>query len=198
MKWFGDGEKGREFLQRGLAAKDRLIPLMLVGLLLLVLAIPSGGREKQKGSTGETTEKGETEAVSEAQNYVDQLERQLEDVLSQCQGVGRVNVMITLESGAENVVKEDVRTQGSTVMQEDVQGKRQSSSETDSERVTVYSGDGNGAPYVIKEKMPSIAGVLVVAEGGGDSQVAQDVSDAVRALFPVEAHKIKVMKMEKK
>ena len=38
-------------------------------------------------------------------------------------------------------------------------------------------------------------GVLVVAEGGDDPRVISDISDTVMALFRVEAHKIKVVKM---
>ena len=42
---------------------------------------------------------------------------------------------------------------------------------------------------------PEISGVLVVAEGGGRIKTVQEITDAVMALFGVEAHKIKVMKM---
>ena len=50
-------------------------------------------------------------------------------------------------------------------------------------------------PYVIKENMPSIAGVLIIADGADKAEVVQNISDAVKALFDVDAHKIKVMKM---
>ena len=49
-------------------------------------------------------------------------------------------------------------------------------------------------PYVTKEVLPKVEGVLVVAEGGDDPRVISDISDTVMALFRVEAHKIKVMK----
>ena len=50
-------------------------------------------------------------------------------------------------------------------------------------------------PYVTKEVLPKVEGVLVVAEGGDDPRVISDISDTVMALFRVEAHKIKVVKM---
>ena len=37
-------------------------------------------------------------------------------------------------------------------------------------------------------------GVLVVAEGGGNAVVIRDITEAIQALFGVEAHKIKIMK----
>ena len=42
---------------------------------------------------------------------------------------------------------------------------------------------------------PEIEGVLIIADGGGNSAVVQNISEAVLALFRLEAHKIKVMKM---
>ena len=41
----------------------------------------------------------------------------------------------------------------------------------------------------------TIRGVLVVAQGGGDPVIVQNITEAVMALFGIEAHKIKVMKM---
>jgi stage III sporulation protein AG len=38
--------------------------------------------------------------------------------------------------------------------------------------------------------------VLVVAQGGGDSKIKREISDAVMALFPIQAHKIKIVKMQ--
>ena len=41
-----------------------------------------------------------------------------------------------------------------------------------------------------------VTGVLISAEGGDNSVVVRDIQQAVMALFQVEAHKIKVMKMK--
>ena len=55
--------------------------------------------------------------------------------------------------------------------------------------------DTGETPYVVKEIEPEIEGVLVAAEGGGNSQTAKNISEAIMALFDIEAHKIKVMKL---
>ena len=62
---------------------------------------------------------------------------------------------------------------------------------------TVYEKDENGnqVPYVVKELEPEIAGVLIVAEGGGDPVTVNNITEAVMSLFDIDAHKIKVMKM---
>ena len=41
-----------------------------------------------------------------------------------------------------------------------------------------------------------MTGVLVCAQGGGDPVVVQNIQEAVMALFQVDAHKIKIMKMK--
>ena len=139
----------------------------------------------------------ESNFISEAE-YKAQLEEELSRVLSSAYGIGNVKVMITLESGSESVIKEDTKVSNSTVTEEDKQGGVRKTKESSQENTSIYESEGGGsAPYVVKEKMPAIAGVLVVAEGGDKSEVIQNISEAVKALFGVDAHKIKVMKMTK-
>lgn len=44
--------------------------------------------------------------------------------------------------------------------------------------------------------LPNVQGVLVIAQGGDNPIVINNIQEAVVALFQVEAHKIKVMKMK--
>lgn len=104
--------------------------------------------------------------------------------------------MITLKDEGEQKVEKD-RSRNSQNTQEEDGTVVRSNTQQQSQEETVYdegSGSG-GAPFVTKEVVPSVEGVLVVAEGGGNAQVAKNISDAVLALFPVEVHKIKVVKM---
>ena len=99
------------------------------------------------------------------------------------EGVGKVKVMITVSDTGETVVEKDIRTTIDSETQEE----------------TVFVEDNTGSyPYVGKKIMPSIEGIVVVAEGGGNATVAANISNAAMALFPVEAHKIIVVKMSSK
>ncbi len=49
---------------------------------------------------------------------------------------------------------------------------------------------------LFSETTPEIRGVVVVAQGGNDPVIVQQIQEAVMALFHVDAHKIKVMKMK--
>ena len=63
---------------------------------------------------------------------------------------------------------------------------------------TIFEKDakGNQTPWIAQEKYPKVSGVLVIAQGGDSPVVVQNIQEAVQALFQLEAHKIKVMKMK--
>ena len=48
---------------------------------------------------------------------------------------------------------------------------------------------------VQKETLPTVAGVVVVAEGGGNPAAVSEISESVQALLKVEPHRIRVVKM---
>ena len=72
--------------------------------------------------------------------------------------------------------------------------KRQKESAT-TESVLVRK-DGQDTPYLVQILTPEIEGVVVVASGADSGQTDTEIIAAVQALFPVQAHKIRVMKMK--
>lgn len=167
-------------------------------LLLLLLAVVLWPTDTQKKSVSDEKEQPETEGV-EPQNQEERMEEVLADTLSQVKGVGAVRVALTLESTNRKIVEKDIPdTQSSEKRTGD--GESSESTASSKEETTVYEKDGNGTeiPYVISEEFPRIRGVLVVAEGGDQPVVIQEIQEAVMALFDVDAHKIKVMKMKER
>ncbi len=176
-------------LKRG--KKNQWLIVALVGVLILVIAIPVPKKEEtQKVETIETT-------VLEENGQMETLERRLEGVLRKVAGVGKVNVMITRKSSGEKVVEKDRPVTDGSMKEEDGETTSRSTTEKTLEEATVFVQDGQGGqmPYVKEELEPEIQGVIVVAEGGNDPKVIRNITEAVMALFDVEAHKIKVMKM---
>lgn len=188
--------------------KSDWVVVGLVGVLLLVLVIPleneNGSQQESAGSGIEEMKKVEGDNQNQSigttgtteQNYVEYLEENMEEVLSQMEGVGRVEVMITVSDMGESVVEKDRNTVQSVTTETDSAGGDRSVSETSVEETTIYiESDDETYPYIQKEKMPTIEGVVVVAEGGGSSSVVSNISESVKALLPVEVHRIKVVKM---
>lgn len=174
--------------------KNQILIGGLLGVLLLVIAIPVDSGKKKTGDTTNTEQEKGTSEDTDNGVYEKKMERRLTEVLEKMDGVGKVEVMITLKDNGENVVEKDTSVSSQNT-REGESGATQS--QTQSQEETIFSQpQGNGQqPFVSKEVTPQIEGILVVAEGGGNSVVVKNISDAVLALFPVEAHKIKVVKM---
>lgn len=99
--------------------KDQILIFLLVGVLLLIIALPSGG------TTGEerifsNDEPEENEYQEEA--YTRELENRLEKTLSQMDGAGQVAVMITLKTSSEQVVEKDTEEKKESITESDSQG----------------------------------------------------------------------------
>lgn len=153
----------------GRLKKNQLVILLLIGILLIVIAIPAESEEKHNVENPGNAENGSGEM------YGTEMEKRLEKILSEAEGVGVVKVMITFKSSSEKVVEKDREETGET---------------------TVYNSTlgGEQTPYVSKEMTPEIEGVVVIAEGGRNAVVVKNITEAVQALFDVDTHKIKVMK----
>ena len=107
--------------------------------------------------------------------------------------------MITLKSSRELIVEKETPVNRSATTENDAQGGSRTINTSELEENVVYSTDGSSSePYVVKSLAPEIEGVLVVAEGAGSGTVNRTVTEIVQALFGVEAHKVKVVKMEAK
>ena len=121
---------------------SKYIVFALVGLLILVMCIPTRTdssileEENQQVQTGE-------------------LEVRLEQVLSAMEGVGDVKVMITMETETESMFGSETKGQ-------------------------------------------KVCGVVIVAQGAGNATVNTRISDAVKALFSIDVHKISIVKMRSK
>ena len=167
--------------------KERILILLLAGVLLLVIVIPTG----QEG--GEMTETGDSvQVVSDdtGRTKEEALEQRLAAVLAQAVGIGKVEVMITLKSDGRQIVEKDVEQQDIT----DTETPAGSSSRRET-TVLQKNAKGDESPFVSEVEAPKIEGVLVLAQGM-DAVMANEITEAAMALFGIEAHKIKVMKME--
>lgn len=180
--------------------KSDWIAIALTGVLILIIAMPLSPKQSESGNTAEqetaaaVLDSGSTQGSQSV--YAAAMEKRLKQVLGQMEGVGETEVMITLSDSGETIVEKDQKEQRNRIEESDAGGGTRTTTEQETEETTVYVENGSEKqPYVTKEVLPKVEGVLVVAEGGDDSRVISDISDTVMALFRVEAHKIKVVKM---
>ncbi len=187
-----------------LLKKENMIVFALLGILLLVIAIPiESDSAKEEKQEKEEKEKKEEENAYEVQmdenlEYCLQLEERIEELLSNMDGVGEVQAMVTLVTSRELIVEKDEPVTRNTITESDGNGGTRSTNESSFDYETIYKTDseGNKIPYVVKQIEPEIQGITVVAQGGGNAIVQKNISDVLEALFHVEAHRIKIVKMK--
>lgn len=197
-------EKWKDFIRN----KNNLVIMTLAGILLMVIALPvdkktSSISEKGINNTSSLLEGEENiggddaNETADMESYAARLEEKLENLLEKMDGAGKVKVIIMLRSSAEKIVEKDVPVVRSNTTEEDSEGGTRMVNTMDAGESTVYTSEGNaGEPYVVKMISPEVEGVLVLAEGAGSGTVSKDIADAVQVLFDIEAHRVKVIKMD--
>ncbi len=193
-KWNGCKEH-LQALRSGekLPKKNQLLLLLLIGILMLVIVIPVERPENESESDSQTVSANDIQDVGAYEEY---LEKKTARALQEVEGVGKVTVMLTLRSDGQKISEKDQSSSMQTTEEEDSEGGTRSTKEQSSDKTSIYEqdSDGSSTPYVSKELSPEIEGVIVIAEGGDDAVVVRNITEAVQALFSVEAHKIKIMK----
>lgn len=136
--------------------------VLAAGLILLML--PTGSKEKPIAET----------VVLQEQKSIAQ---ELEDILSQIQGAGRVAVMLTPASGQE------------TVYQTDRSGENY-------DTVTVTDDSRNENGLICQINPPVYMGAIIVCQGGDNPSVRLAVVEAVAKVTGLGADRISVLKMK--
>ena len=128
--------------------------------------------------------------------YAQELEDSLCQILSQVDGVGTVQVLVTLKNGyryeyaksakVNNDILEDVQAEDSR--------KTQEKQVTEEDYVLVEGADGK-EPLITMELEPEIKGVVVVCQGGDDPVVVGKVVETVTVAFDISSAQITVSKL---
>ena len=113
------------------------------------------------------------------------LEQKLENIVAKINGGGNASVMITLSSGPEYVYATDEETQSN---KNEANGTTTSTTITTSSPVII-----SNEMVVIKEIMPKVGGVVVVASGAENTKVKLEIIKAIQALVDVPQANIEVL-----
>lgn len=185
--------------------KENMIVFILLGVLLFIIVYPIDENKSEKSVLSDSKSEiikeeinTSTTSNNKETDYITYLEEKLENTLSFVEGVGKIKVMVTVSTSQKEVVEKDRAIQRSNTTETDSEGGTRNINNTESTETTLYTVDGNGnqIPYVTQVYEPEITGVMVVAQGAGKENVNSDISEAIQALFGIEAHKIKIAKMK--
>lgn len=112
--------------------------------------------------------------------FPDQTEA-LTRILSQIQGAGKVQVLLTLSSGEQTVYQSDKT--------EDASGR------SNSETVLITDSDRNQQGLVQKILAPEYRGAIVLCQGAGDSSVRLAIVEAVSDATGLSTDRISVLRL---
>ncbi len=181
---------------------SKLVIIVLAGIFLMILSFPQEDDSKKIKGKKEPTEVSEDETKGEQiwntmARYSKEQEEKVEEILSSVEGVGAVDVMVTLAASEEKITLKDSQNTTDITQEKDSNGgsRIQNNSSLREENILIEKDDSQ-EPYIIEIQSPEIEGIVVVAQGAGSGAVNAEIIEAIVALFPIEAHKIKVMRMK--
>ena len=164
--------------------KKLLLVLVLfsVGVIILV------ADELVSGISDKTEKPADAGKQMSSDVYVSDLEERITSIISSIDGAGATQVMITLESGNEDVYLHNYD------YGEDVDSSGAGNREVRDEYVIVNAENGEKG-IVVRVEEPEIRGVAVVCEGGGNSYVRAEIIATVTALLNISSARVSVAKM---
>lgn len=157
----------------------RLGILVVCGILLILISYGMSFDGNSGKKEGQTEVRQETDTMAKQKQYREQMKQELTGILRRVEGVGNVEVMLTLKASNEKVTLKDNTDRGNA---------------TEEQTVLIEDSERNSSPYVIQEKEPELEGVVIVCDGGEDAGIKREITEAVSALFQIDSHKIKIMK----
>lgn len=161
-----------------------IVIIAVLGLALLMW--PSGDSD--------TSDEPNVSSQPKSGNEMYDMEEKLRNILSKIEGVGRLDVSLTLKSGVEVQYAGEV----SQSSQQKLEGGQLAQSELneDSKVVVLRDKDGNESAAIVKEIYPEYLGAVVVCDGAGSASVRLQVTNAVSTLTGLSSDKISVVKMK--
>ncbi len=160
--------------------KEKLLAVAaLAGVLLIALSECDAG-----GNTAASAQSAGDNTSLSTEQYTQQLEQRLSQLLSTIDGAGQVQVMVTLESSS-------VSNYGANESHSSSNGNSTSESS-----IVIIDGSDGDVPLIVSESMPAVAGVAIVCEGGDISSVRENIILTVKTVLNIASSRIYVTKMQ--
>ena len=177
---------------RNISPDKKRTALVIMGIAGMVLIFISNYIQ-----TSDNSKEVENTSVPEnfisAKEYKQQLEGELSEIISAIEGAGNVKIMITMESGTEDIYAVEKNI---TECHQNKNDEVLNDSETEYKEGQVYvvikNKNGSEQAVLLKQVMPKIRGVLVVCGGGGDPVIKEKITQAVSGVLNISSGKVYV------
>lgn len=149
--------------------KEYLLALVICIVVVLFFFLSNLGESKLFKTSDQSTV-----------DYGASLENRLKNILSDVDGVGKVNVFVSIDgSDSEVVLKEK-------------EEKIENGVKTYSETVVLVGGK----PYVISTQNPKVVGICVVCEGADNLSVKMQITEIISTTLKLDATCVRIIKMK--
>ena len=157
----------------------------LVGILLIGISSVTG----ESSDSAEATLSGQEDTLV----YAKALEQRLETMVESIYGVGKCNVMVTMEQGTEYIYATQEKNTVDASQTSENSRYSTGSRSSDEETYIMVSTDSGQQPVLLTALAPKVKGVVVVCQGGSDSGVCQTVRTALATLLNISSNRICVV-----
>ncbi len=170
----------------------KLLIIAFVGIIIMNFAnYFYGAKPSSVKPSQEETKNNINHEVTDYVTDDTSLEKRVEQILSKMNGVGEVSVSIIFAEGATKEYAVNVNATTREIEEKDQSGGvRTTTEKTENDQMVMV--EGNQQPVLVKESMPKIQGVLIVAQGAGDPLVKEKLFKAAQTLLQVPAHRITI------
>ncbi|MDR3185638.1 MAG: hypothetical protein LBU04_02325 [Christensenellaceae bacterium] len=179
--------KAKEIIKKAKTIKniEIIVGMVIIAIVAIIYSNITVGNSKSS--------KAKDDKNINSEKITTEFEGKLAGVLSQIQGAGNVSVMIAFDGTTEIITANTTNTHtNSTAIASG--GGTTTSTETISP--IVVNNNGKSELIIIKEILPEIKGVIIVAEGASNTKVRLELLRAARAILGLSADKIEVFAMK--
>ena len=194
-------DKLNEFIKTDVNNKKKienlvaLIIVLIITIILINYILKSDNKKNIKDNKLANTVLASTE-LKEGNNNND-MQKQLEIILSTIKGVGKVNVYISYSESSKTIAMYDEKTTTSSTEETDSSGGLRNTTSTQIQKDVIFSEkDGSQVPMTQKIIMPTIEGAIITAQGAKNANVKTNIVNAVKSATGLSIDKIQVFEME--
>lgn len=179
--------------------------IILIITIIIINFIWNGDSEDNETNTQTTDANKKLATQSYNQTTVSNTESEesnntivdeLEDILSNINGVGKVKVMITYSETSKTVPVYNEESSQQDTEETDSEGGTRKITQTDTKKEVIYEENGEQKTLITRSVIsPTVEGAIITAEGAGDITVKTNIIQAVSAVTGLPTHKIQVFEM---
>lgn len=164
---------------------------IILGISIIFLIVANYILDSKKEAPNTENEFKSQVSYEEEMDYSAYLEKKLANILSKLEGVGEVNVMVTLENSVEKITATNTTKSTENIVENDGEGGTRQVQREDLTMQVVTRGS-DGSLLVVKEIKPKVLGVIVIAEGVDDPEVKEKLYEAVKTVLGITGNKVQV------